>query len=115
MMKVRSDSGLAIAQRCARFAVSDTMKRDTQLSISTATVDHMATCPDCKREKRLAPSCVTDFAVVVGEKTFERIRHPASAADRCDDCGVKPGGVHHFGCDMERCPSCGGQLIMCAG
>ena len=29
--------------------------------------------------------------------------------------GVKPGGVHHFGCDMERCPSCDGQLIMCAG
>jgi hypothetical protein len=88
---------------------------DTQLSNRTAIVDLVATCPDCKRETRLAPSCVTDFAVVVGNKTFERIRHPTDAADRCGDCGVMPGGVHHFGCDMERCPSCDGQLISCAG
>ena len=86
-----------------------------QLSNLGVTVDLMAKCPDCQREMRLAPSCVADFAVVVGDKTFDRIRHPTAAAARCDACGVKPGGVHHFGCDMERCPSCDGQLIMCAG
>jgi hypothetical protein len=75
----------------------------------------MATCPDCRREMRLAPSCVTDLVVVVDGKTFNRLRHPVAAVGRCDACGVKPGGVHHFGCDMERCPICRGQLIMCAG
>jgi hypothetical protein len=32
---------------------------------------------------------------------------------RCHDCGVFPGGVHHFGCDVERCPRCHRQLITC--
>jgi len=32
---------------------------------------------------------------------------------RCHDCGVMRGGVHHPGCDMERCPKCDGQLISC--
>lgn len=32
---------------------------------------------------------------------------------RCPDCNVKDGGLHHPGCDNERCPRCGGQLITC--
>lgn len=31
----------------------------------------------------------------------------------CHDCGIKEGQIHEFGCDMERCPFCGGQLISC--
>jgi len=75
----------------------------------------MAACPDCQREMLLAPSCVADFAVINKGRTLDRIRHPATATDRCDSCNVMPGGVHHFGCDMEPCPSCGGQLITCTG
>lgn len=32
---------------------------------------------------------------------------------KCSDCGVNDGDVHQPGCDQERCPVCGGQLISC--
>lgn len=31
----------------------------------------------------------------------------------CTDCGAEEGELHELGCDMERCPFCGGQLITC--
>ena len=36
-------------------------------------------------------------------------------ADRqpCHDCGCIKGQFHVPSCDVERCPSCGGQLISC--
>ena len=51
-------------------------------------------------------------------KTWERI--PFSDGDcgfdgerTCHDCGARPGEVHLDGCDSERCPKCGGQMMMC--
>ena len=119
MMNTGIDSYLSInPTTCslrAQLTTSVGSDLDGQLSNRAASVDRMATCPDCQREMRLAPSCVTTFAVVVENKAFDRVRHPASATEPCDSCGVKSGGVHHFGRDMERCPACGGQLIMCVG
>ena len=59
----------------------------------------------------------TSFSVA--GKKFDRVRFGDEkedwGADRqpCHDCGVRKSEVHIFGCDVERCPVCGGQVIYC--
>lgn len=32
---------------------------------------------------------------------------------KCQDCGAREGALHDRGCDRERCPFCGEQLLAC--
>lgn len=36
-----------------------------------------------------------------------------AAEHDCHDCGTVKGKFHLLGCDVEQCPKCKGQLIMC--
>ena len=77
----------------------------------------MAKCSDCGREMMSAKSCTVPKLVVNG-RVLKRVIHKGEFSEkgqRCHDCNIKyeRGNIHHFGCDMERCPNCGGQLISC--
>jgi hypothetical protein len=81
----------------------------------------MAICSACDQEMLTAQSCTHVFAKTASGTPMRRIPYGLSAgwddddvvARRCHDCGVGKGGIHHPGCDMERCPSCHRQMIGC--
>jgi hypothetical protein len=56
---------------------------------------------------------------LIAGKVFPRIAFGSESedwgADRgpCHDCGATKDQFHALGCDVERCPSCGGQVIYC--
>jgi len=75
-------------------------------------------CNDCKREMKQGNGCTLRYLQnSSSEMGIERIRVDFSKEPNrgyfCHDCNAMPGQLHHFGCDCERCPKCGGQLAGC--
>lgn len=77
----------------------------------------MAICSWCNQEMsgKGVDSCIGNMHVEFpnGAKIQSSTEHFGELSGRCHDCNIKHGGFHHPGCDVERCPKCGGQLISC--
>jgi len=84
----------------------------------------MAICKDCKADTFDVETCDVPY-ILIGEHVYQRDRSHyehekceaafSTHASRCRDCNIVNGHghIHHFGCEIERCPKCGGQLISC--
>ncbi len=80
----------------------------------------MAGCRICKRDMLTARGCAVGTVHIHG-KVYPRIKagdgrdfNPyMEEGERCGNCGAMKGFFHHFGCDIERCPVCGMQMISC--
>lgn len=84
----------------------------------------MAICETCQREMTTADSCLErDNALRFGA---ELLNMPAEIeaqwdpellrvkpGERCGDCAVAVGGIHHLNCLIERCPVCHDQAVFC--
>lgn len=81
-----------------------------------------ATCEDCGRAMDPNVGCtLTHVSKTKSGKSVKRVFYGEEADDwgagerPCHDCNAGAGQPHHAGCDVERCPSCGNQMLQCLG
>lgn len=73
----------------------------------------MAICRDCQQDMLVADGCTYGILIDARGNEYERERWEPLLDKRCPDCNANVGEYHHYGCDMEDCPRCGQQLIIC--
>lgn len=81
----------------------------------------MARCELCGEDMCVSKGCIGVDLYPFNSKTkYSRIKvgDPGDFFEGdpnaiCGDCGASYGYYHHEGCDCERCPKCGGQLLSC--
>jgi hypothetical protein len=72
----------------------------------------MATCDICNKDMLEVDGCKCNL-ILIGGVLYHPTPFISDDGSRCGDCNCKSESYHHPGCDMERCPGCGHQLISC--
>lgn len=77
------------------------------------------TCSACNLRMDRAAGCTVSVLVYEDGERWPAIKYgeegwaDESCPPRCHDCGARKGYYHHARCDVERCPRCNGQLLVC--
>jgi hypothetical protein len=74
----------------------------------------VALCEWCKKDMLTVDGCTGNKKIEFPDGSqLDSLPYYGSGGLRCPDCNVLTGHRHHPGCDREKCPKCGGQLIAC--
>ena len=75
----------------------------------------MAVCSHCNQEKDDHLSCTFDQIQIGDNAWYDRDTEHYGEGDYCESCGVpnEAGNIHHYGCEIEKCPVCGEALATC--
>jgi len=79
----------------------------------------MVICEWCKQSMTDSDGCLEGICIGWPSYYLSYIymqlppTHFSEPYGRCHDCHAKHGMPHHCGCDVQRCPKCGGQFISC--
>lgn len=68
---------------------------------------------ECKLEMQVAAGCSEGTVSFPSGESWARVPVRTGPGRRCLGCNALCGGFHQLGCDMEKCPKCGGQLLSC--
>jgi len=68
-----------------------------------------AKCQVCEQHMQPGGSC----GIAEWDGGYKRVPHDGQS--NCRDCNVKPGGVHHYRCCVERCSGCKVRQAMTCG
>ena len=88
----------------------------------------MSRCNFCKNDTEDVDGCDGTMAYMMGERAYPRVPfgkesgHLKILADyskknsnSCTHCNVSIGNHHHAKCDVEECPKCHQQMLLCGG
>ena len=74
------------------------------------------------RKREICATCRAHTTIDITDSKFfpdkwdeqcRLIPYDGNLGEHCPDCAVKKGELHQNGCDRERCPVCGLQLLSC--
>jgi hypothetical protein len=114
VMEIRADDEEQAEERAKErynSQPSDTERYELEAEVLETT---HAKCEACDQRMAVNNGCTaTKLIIKKGSSSYGALRVPYDQLVPCHDCNVGFDQLHHPGCDMERCPSCGGQAISC--